>query len=108
MRARGLETCRSLLHCCDSIQCSIRSGMIHASKNSAPQPRQNRRTSDLADLGAGDEKAMRADFTRALPRYGPTYRDLHFNPCRKVKLGLAVSYFVSNCRNTNGKIPPCR
>jgi hypothetical protein len=35
----------------------------------------------LAVLGAGDEKAVRADFTRALPGYGPTYGDLRFNPC---------------------------
>ena len=34
-RRTGCETCRSLLRCSGSIRCSIRSGMIRASKNSA-------------------------------------------------------------------------
>ena len=35
--ARWLKTCRLLLRCSGSIQCSIRFGMIRASKNSAEE-----------------------------------------------------------------------
>ena len=35
LRRTSCWTCRSLLRCSGSIQCSIRSGMIRASKNSA-------------------------------------------------------------------------
>jgi len=42
MRA-WLETYRSLLRCSGSIQCSIRSGTIRASKNSPPRPRRKNR-----------------------------------------------------------------
>ena len=37
--AHWLQTCRSLLRCSGSIRCSIRSGMIRASKNSPPVAR---------------------------------------------------------------------
>ena len=40
--ARWLKTCRSLPRCSGSIRCSIRSGMIRASKNSPPNQPQNR------------------------------------------------------------------
>ena len=39
--ARWLHTCRSLPRCSGSIRCSIRSGMIRASKNSARKSRNN-------------------------------------------------------------------
>ena len=39
--AHWLRACRSLLRCSGSIQCSIRSGMIRASKNSSPRPRRS-------------------------------------------------------------------
>ena len=42
MQARWLQTCRSLPRCSGSIQCSIRSGMIRASKNSPSRPRRNK------------------------------------------------------------------
>ena len=37
--AHWTNTCRSLLRCSGSIRCSIRSGMIRASKNSSLRPR---------------------------------------------------------------------
>ncbi len=45
-REHSLQTCRSLPRCSGSIQCSIRSGMIRASKNSPPRPRQTMRSND--------------------------------------------------------------
>ena len=41
--AHWLQACRSLLRCSGSIRCSIRSGMIRASKNSPPRPRRKAR-----------------------------------------------------------------
>ena len=40
--ARWLRTCRSLPRCSGSIRCSIRFGMIRASKNSPSRPRRNK------------------------------------------------------------------
>jgi hypothetical protein len=42
MRVRWLRTCRLLLRCSGSIPCSIRSGMIRASRNSPRRPRPNK------------------------------------------------------------------
>ena len=50
MKAPSLKVWpRSLLRCSGSIQCSIRCGMIRASKNSSPRPRRKRQTNKAAE-----------------------------------------------------------
>ena len=55
--ASWLRTCRSLPRCSGSIQCSIRSGMIRASKNSAKRNRRHRINKAGGSVTRGARKA---------------------------------------------------
>src|SRR5436309_11558123 len=83
--ARWLKTCRSLLGCSGSIQCSIRFGMIRASKNLARQ-RRNNRVGRLTTIGLG----------------GSMNRPTRHNLARR-DLSIRISAFALDARTENGK-----